>query len=68
MPICALNLKKLWCEYTCGENKVMYVNGTGYKNVSIGNKFREMTEVSFSVDEGTACSIFRSCRKVSMIA
>jgi hypothetical protein len=37
VPICALNLKKLWCEYTCGVNKVMYVNGTGYKNVSIGN-------------------------------
>jgi hypothetical protein len=33
----------------------MYVNGTGYKNVSIGNKLREMTEVSFSVDENTAC-------------
>ena len=33
----------------------MYVNGTGYKNVSIGNLQREMTEVSFSVDENTAC-------------
>ena len=31
VPMCALNLKKMWCHYTCNPQKYKFVNGTGYK-------------------------------------
>lgn len=29
-PMCAVNLKKLWCRYTCDPQKVDYVKGINY--------------------------------------
>ena len=67
-PLCALNLKKLWCMYTCGPQKVEYVTGLGYKEIGSGEERKNFTEVYFSVDEDMACTIFQSCKKVSLIA
>ena len=33
VPLCALNLKKLWCEYTCNPKKVEFVTGLGYTTI-----------------------------------
>lgn len=59
--MCAVNLKKLWCEYTCNPNQSQFVNATGYNNLNF-------TDVLFSVNEDFACTVFRSCRKVSLVA
>ena len=30
-PICAVNIKRMWCEYTCNPNKANFVKGLGYQ-------------------------------------
>lgn len=54
VPLCAINLKKFWCEYTCNPHKTDFVKGVGeytYGGVTF-------TEVNFSVDEDMACTLF----------
>ena len=34
----------------------------------VGSEAKNLTEVTFSIDEGMACDIYRSCRHVSLIA
>ena len=41
------------------------MNATGYTTDNDGNR---LTEVTFNVDEDTACTLFSSCAKVSLIA
>jgi len=33
VPLCGLNLKKLWCDYTCSPAQSSFVFGLGYKMV-----------------------------------
>mgnify|MGYP002632984581 CR=1 FL=1 len=69
VPMCGLNLKKLWCEYTCNPTKVDFVLGTGYnaKKMDDGT-ITNFTMVTFAVDESMSCTLFQSCKKVSLIA
>lgn len=68
VPLCGVNLKKLWCSYTCSPQKTNYVQGVGYKQVEVGGEVKNFTEVKFMVDEDMACTLFKSCQKVSLIA
>lgn len=68
VPMCAVNLKKMWCHFTCNLHNSRFVNGTGYKQQTVLGETRNLTKISFSVDEGMACDLFRSCRSVSLIA
>mmetsp|Transcript_32901 Transcript_32901/g.50308 ORF Transcript_32901/g.50308 Transcript_32901/m.50308 type:complete len:186 (-) Transcript_32901:508-1065(-) len=67
-PLCAVNLKKLWCEYTCDPKKTDFVKGLGYKEIEMNGHMQNMTEVFFSVDEDMSCTVFQSCKKTSLIA
>lgn len=68
-PMCGVNLKKLWCRYTCDPHKSDYVEGLNYVTKDIGGgQFQNFTAVKFTVDEDSACNLFRSCRQVSLIA
>lgn len=67
-PICAINLKRLWCQYTCNANKNQFVQGLGYVTIPVGDHMQNMTQVRFTVDEDMACNLFQSCQKVSLIA
>ena len=31
-PMCGLNLKKLWCSYTCNDRQADFIDGLGYIN------------------------------------
>ena len=66
-PICAVNIKRMWCEYTCNPNKANFVKGLGYQIDSdpiVGNE----TLTQFTLDPDYACTLFQSCQKVSLIA
>ena len=59
-PICAVNIKRMWCEYTCNPNKANFVKGLGYQIDSdhiVGNE----TLTSFTLDPDYACTLFQSC-------
>ena len=30
VPICGVNMKRLWCEFACSPNKGNFANATGY--------------------------------------
>lgn len=68
VPLCGVNLKRLWCEYTCSTDKTQFVEGNGYANVPGDDGPVNMTKVTFWVDEDMACKMFKSCEKVSLIA
>lgn len=60
--ICGVNLKKMWCEYTCNPTQYLFVQFLGYQNVSQGESVVNMTMAKFTVDEDMACTIFTSCQ------
>lgn len=63
-PICAVNLKYMWCEYACNQFSNDFLSFLGYQ-MSGG---KNMTEVEFKIDSGYACDLFKSCEQESFIA
>jgi hypothetical protein len=73
-----MNMKRMWCEYSCNPNKTQFgkhniyldlflVQGVRYQNDTdplIGNE----TVTLFTLDPNYACTLFKSCEKVSLIA
>lgn len=64
-PICAANLKTMWCEYACNPLKANFLTPTGVTTNSAGQLFQE---VIFNIDSDYSCEIFQSCEQVSFIA
>ena len=59
VPLCGVNLKKLWCEYTCNPNKINFVDGVGETTIKNDDGVNvTYTEVTFYVDEDMACTLF----------
>jgi len=54
--MCGVNLKKMWCEYTCNPTKTSFVKGLGYKTVEDEGQIKNLTEVYFAVNEDMACT------------
>ena len=69
VPMCAVDMKKMWCEYTCNPRKTDFVLGTGYAQKAMDDgHIQNFTKVSFAIDEGTSCTLFQACKKVDIIA
>lgn len=62
-PICAANLKRMWCEYACNPNKANWLFNHG--EVVLDQPY---TNVQVYIDSDYACGIFQSCAKESYIA
>ena len=66
---CGVNLKILWCHYTCDPQQINFLKYGCIKEVKHDDgSSTNFTEVTFAVNEDYACTIFRSCRKVSIVA
>ena len=66
---CGVNLKIMWCHFTCDPNQKDFVKYTGYKVVNQPDgTVKNFTLITFALDEDYACTIFRSCKKVSLVA
>lgn len=63
-PICAVNLKHMWCEYACNVNKASFLEDAGTTRVN-GLDYQN---VIFTIDSGYACGVFQSCERESFIA
>lgn len=64
-PVCAVNLKVMWCLYGCSPIQSTFVNFLGYtSNVGHAN----LTITQFWLNENYACDIFLSCKQESFIA
>jgi hypothetical protein len=67
-PICAVNLKKMWCEYACNAEKINFESYTGSTPVNTTEGIVEYANVNFNIDSDYACQIFQSCKQVGFIA
>jgi len=45
VPLCGVNLKKLWCQYGCGLNQNQFVKGIGYTEGIVNGAKTNLTEV-----------------------
>ena len=65
-PVCAANLKRMWCEYACDPSKTSW-------NLHMGdspgvNVDYNYTNIQVSIDADYACTIYTSCKGTSFIA
>jgi len=63
-PICAANLKRMWCEYACSSYKGNFLTDAGTRTVD-GQLYQN---VDVAIDNDYACGIYTSCAKESYIA
>ena len=64
--ICAVNLKRMWCEYACNPEKAGFVEFTGYDYDDEGNP--TYAYITITENEDYACDIFKSCENEAFIA
>jgi hypothetical protein len=66
-PICASNLKRMWCEYACYPTKAEFMADGGEREATapLTGMWRN---VNVFIDASYACGIFTSCAKESYIA
>ena len=66
---CGVNLKILWCHFTCDAQQNSFVKYNGIETVDQHDgTFKNFTKIIFAVNEDYACTVFRSCKKVSIVA
>lgn len=69
-PVCAANLKRMWCEYACSPIKnsfIVQTNGTEPITL-VDNEYKYYTNVRVSIDPDYACTVYSSCKGTSFIA
>jgi len=67
-PICALNLKRFWCEYTCNPTQSEFIEALGYKNVIINKITYQALEMNWYLNPEFVCGLFQSCNKVPEVS
>jgi Niemann-Pick C1 N terminus len=75
-PICAVNLKTMWCEYACNPLKIDFRKCAPLQTNPLvveylGQAYSGgvlMSEVNFNIDSDYACGLFTSCKQESFIA
>jgi|Transcript_42852 hypothetical protein len=66
-PICAANLKRMWCEYACNPRKADFLVQKGKSPPPPGFDF-DFTNVQTTINDAYACTIYTSCKQTSFIA
>ena len=63
-PLCALNMKKLWCEYNCSPQQSEFLKVMNVTRVRIGQQYYEALEAELHISLNATCNIYTSCRKI----
>jgi hypothetical protein len=68
--VCAANLVRFWCKYTCDPNQRKYVKVGVPSNVTNPQTGQPVFAVplNFTITDDLACSVFSSCRKTNFIS
>lgn len=62
-PICAINMKAMWCSFACNSEQASFMNLTGYETYW-GMDFAVIT---YTMTPDYACEVFQSCQQESLI-
>lgn len=63
-PICALNLKLFWCEFTCNPNQSKFLIPHEVIKVKHGDELVDALNITVVMSAAATCEIYRSCGKV----
>eukprot|EP00919_Chromeraceae_sp_WS-2016_P031300 GHVR01074055.1.p1 GENE.GHVR01074055.1~~GHVR01074055.1.p1 ORF type:complete len:148 (+),score=10.25 GHVR01074055.1:588-1031(+) len=70
--ICAINLKRFWCEYACSPRQTEFMNiSDGFVPVpdpSGSGKLIMVQKVKLTVEAQTACDMYDSCKRVPFVS
>lgn len=66
-PLCALNMKRLWCEFTCNPNQADFVQAKDQVKVTISKVEYDALEIDLHMSLNTSCNIYTSCHKIPEI-
>ena len=68
--VCAANLQRFWCQYTCSPNQADFVDvgELGIFTNPLTKSTVEARAMTFWVDADTACAIYQSCSKTSFVS
>ena len=67
-PICAVNMKRLWCEFACNPNQSDFTTAGDYTKVKIGPKEYAALLMDFHISLNTTCNLYASCSKIPEIS
>ena len=63
--ICAANLKRFWCYFTCSPVQDTFLKIIGESYHVVGkNESRLLTDIDLFLEEDMNCQLFKSCKKV----
>lgn len=69
--ICAINLKRLWCEYACSPRQADFADTSKeFYPVPNPNKPDEevmVQKVKLRIHADTACALFNSCKRIGFV-
>ncbi len=63
-PICAVNQKLLWCEFTCSPNQSDHVRPENYYKYKHAGETWDVLNVTVLMSMNTTCQLYQSCDKV----
>lgn len=70
--ICAVNLKRFWCEYACSPNQASFASVadgyTPYPSPTNPDKMIQAQVVTLTIEAQTACDLYSSCSRNGFVA
>jgi len=67
-PLCAINLKKLWCNYNCSPNQSDFLDIKNLTKVKVGNQYVDALETDLHISLNTTTNLYKSCRKIPEVS
>ena len=67
-PVCAVNLKILWCEFTCSPNTATFADPHEIQRIYKEHRWLDVLFIDVYVNILSTCDIFKSCNKVPEVA
>ena len=67
-PICGVNMKILWCEFTCSPTQADFIAPDNIIQVQKSGRWYDALHLDFHLNTSSACKLFNSCKKVPEVA
>ncbi len=67
--VCAVNLKRFWCAYTCSPEQANFTVVTDYVDAKSyqKNQIVQVLNTTLTVESSTACALYESCKGTAYV-
>ena len=67
--ICTVNLKKMWCEFTCNPYQKYFIDYTGlWEKDDIPDFGEDLANITYRMGSDAACDLYNACKKNPFVA